>query len=180
MMTPELFERLVTTHIKLGTRPCWSCPADPGRCSHCSGNGHYKFMGNPVFRLEELHDLECETCSGTGVCSFCNGQLVIVPDEYSPGVVCSVLVSTISAALMEREDNRFSDMNFILDMAYSWIERGKKMQAPETAEDIAKTLEAFGIVEALGMQGTETSRTSSALSEAELRELGLFNEKDDI
>lgn len=174
-MTYEL-EYIINWVIKAGTEPCPTCSLEvceaPGKCFSCGGSETQIFTstsGGLILTPVAL----CISCGGTGICPICNGALAVVPEEYSQYVVSSVLGSVIVAAVMMRDDNRFSDMNFLLDAANSWMARGRRMETPEQVE---KLLDTFGLVDTAYPAEVQNG-TTNVLSESELRELGLLDEE---
>lgn len=151
--------------IRVQTRDCFCQTTDgftPGKCLVCGGSS-------------DIHDgTSCTTCEGTGACRNCGGTGVIAPDPASSEVVAVVLMGVIGHVIRAREANEFATMNAILDETGAWLMAIAAENMPDP-EELARQLRCIaGDVDAHPLP-QEPKVTGSALTEDELRDLGIEN-----
>ncbi len=183
----EIFAHLVRAVIKLNTTPCVCSTGQypawvPGKCYVCDGVGDVRDVER-VFRagtagteVENDPRKRCHECEGAGLCIHCKGALESVPDEYSPLVMGGVLVSAFQGMSLLRGEERWGAFNEHWDIVTGWITRGMKLHPPD-ADELKRQLETmFGEPIQEIRPVTLAGGANSALTEDELRELGVLED----
>lgn len=100
-----------------------------------------------------------------------------MPEQYADSVVAAVLSSVLVAIHDDRANDKISHMNDLIDIATNWILVGHKLFAENASETQKQLLvqRLAGLVEP-SQQGVCAS--SSALTDDELRELGVVDADD--
>ena len=166
MTHQERFEALVAAMVKVHTAQCWCAGSPhPGKCYACGPEqATLKFLAGCKGALLE-DPPPCTVCDQSGVCKACGGTQIIVPHPHSYPVATAVLGSAILSIRMARDDEQFEAMNEMIDVAAHWI-----ASAESSEEDVEM---ASRLIDAISNPDPKPPDTSSALTEDELRDLGI-------
>ncbi len=184
--TPEIFAHFVRSVIKLCTEPCF-CTAEEfesGKCFACNGRGTVRdleriFVGGTVqgIKVDEDSQKPCTQCNGTGLCERCQGALENVPEEHSHVVMAGVLGGFTHTMAVSRAAEQWNLFNEQWDVMYAWVCRNVELSSPPTEERIHELSEAF-FGEEIPRLDKVRATSSTALTEDELRDLGILDETE--
>jgi hypothetical protein len=185
----EIFAKIHRSAVRLHTRPC-TCTTgeykwEPGKCFVCDGEGTVRDLER-IFHasaggleVEDEPRKTCGRCEGSGLCDWCGGALEVVPDADSYPVIATVLVSWIQSMSITRAQEDFPRFSVQWDLLEAWLAHQQREAAPITEDQAKKVLEAMA--PEIGPAPPSSSvavLSGGALTDAELRELGVLEDGD--
>ncbi|MCH9637779.1 MAG: hypothetical protein K0U16_07545 [Gammaproteobacteria bacterium] len=170
----EIFDDMLQRYQHAATMPCFTC----------EGEGHVVDYDSPsettwqnVFSDDGLVGKVSSTQFPVSTCKHCSGSGTIQPLPYHERVLAPILSEVIYFVLSARADENFGTMNAALDWAETFLSRCRQVMLHD--KDAMEQLPA--VVEKI-LEGPpptkQTTELRGALSQDDLRELGIVEQDD--